>query len=42
MAWSRRNFLAASGAATTLTLASGCSGGGMSEYDVVSAALRAP
>lgn len=42
MAWSRRNFLVASGAASGATLVGGCSGGGMSAYDKASVALRAP
>ena len=42
MAWSRREFIAASGAASTLALVGGCSGRGMSEYDAAASALRAP
>ncbi|QUL38912.1 twin-arginine translocation signal domain-containing protein [Erythrobacter sp. JK5] len=41
MAWSRRQFLAASGAATTLATVGGCTGRGMATYDAVSSALRA-
>ncbi len=41
MAWSRREFLAASGAATTVALVGGCNGGGMAEYRDAAAALRA-
>ena len=39
---SRREFLAASGAASTLVLVGGCSGWGMSEYDAAASALCAP
>lgn len=41
MALSRRNFIAASGAATTVTLLGGCSGT-MSAYDQAATDLRAP
>jgi hypothetical protein len=41
MAWSRREFLAASGATSTVAMLGGCSGGGMTEYDNAAAALRA-
>lgn len=41
MEWSRRSFLAASGAAGTATLLGGCGGGGMTRYDDAVTALRA-
>ncbi|WP_435417911.1 Tat pathway signal protein [Parerythrobacter aurantius] len=42
MKFSRREFLAAGGAASSLALVGGCSGRGMSEYDAAVSALRAP
>ena len=41
MAWSRREFIAAGGAASTLALVGGCSGRGMTEYNAAAADLRA-
>lgn len=41
MAWSRREFLAASAATSTIALLGGCSGSGMARYDEAAAALRA-
>ena len=42
MTWTRREFLAASSAASSLALVGGCSGRGMSEYDAAASALRGP